>query len=107
MKMCKWLVIGLCAASLACGQGNTSSSKSDDDTSRDGDGDTMREPPPGAEDIDTDTFVAPGARATRRLTAAQIRNSVKVALGLGKGRDRVLTCDLTKDYVAINGDYRS
>jgi len=32
---------------------------------------------------------------------------VKVALGLGRGRDRVLTCDLTKDYVAINGDYRS
>jgi len=32
---------------------------------------------------------------------------LKVALGLGKGRDRVLTCDLTKDYVAINGDYRS
>ena len=31
----------------------------------------------------------------------------KVALGLGKGRDRVLTCDLTKEYVAINGDYRS
>ncbi len=33
--------------------------------------------------------------------------AVKVALGLGKGRDRVLTCDLTKEYVAINGDYRS
>jgi glutamate N-acetyltransferase / amino-acid N-acetyltransferase len=33
--------------------------------------------------------------------------SLKVALGLGKGRDRMLTCDLTKDYVAINGDYRS
>ncbi len=33
--------------------------------------------------------------------------SLKVALGLGKGRDRVLTCDLTMDYVAINGDYRS
>jgi glutamate N-acetyltransferase/amino-acid N-acetyltransferase len=32
---------------------------------------------------------------------------LKVALGLGNGRDRVLTCDLTKDYVAINGDYRS
>ena len=32
---------------------------------------------------------------------------LKVALGIGKGRDRVLTCDLTKDYVAINGDYRS
>jgi glutamate N-acetyltransferase/amino-acid N-acetyltransferase len=33
--------------------------------------------------------------------------SLKVALGLGRGRDRVLTCDLTKDYVTINGDYRS
>ena len=33
--------------------------------------------------------------------------TVKVALGLGAGRDRVLTCDLTKEYVAINGDYRS
>jgi glutamate N-acetyltransferase / amino-acid N-acetyltransferase len=33
--------------------------------------------------------------------------TLKVALGLGKGRDRMLTCDLTKDYVAINGDYRS
>jgi glutamate N-acetyltransferase / amino-acid N-acetyltransferase len=32
---------------------------------------------------------------------------IKVNLGLGKGRDRVLTCDLTKEYVAINGDYRS
>ena len=33
--------------------------------------------------------------------------SLKVALGLGRGTDRVLTCDLTKEYVAINGDYRS
>jgi glutamate N-acetyltransferase/amino-acid N-acetyltransferase len=33
--------------------------------------------------------------------------SLKVALGLGKGRDRILTCDLTKEYIAINGDYRS
>jgi glutamate N-acetyltransferase/amino-acid N-acetyltransferase len=32
---------------------------------------------------------------------------LKVALGLGRGRDRVLTCDLTKEYVAINGNYRS
>ena len=32
---------------------------------------------------------------------------IKVALGMGKGRDRVLTCDLTKEYIAINGDYRS
>ena len=33
--------------------------------------------------------------------------TLRVALGLGKGRDRILTCDLTKEYVAINGDYRS
>ncbi len=33
--------------------------------------------------------------------------SLKVAIGLGRARDRVLTCDLTKEYVAINGDYRS
>jgi glutamate N-acetyltransferase/amino-acid N-acetyltransferase len=33
--------------------------------------------------------------------------ALKVNLGLGKGKDRVLTCDLTKEYVAINGDYRS
>jgi glutamate N-acetyltransferase/amino-acid N-acetyltransferase len=32
---------------------------------------------------------------------------LKVGLGLGRGKDRVLTCDLTKEYVAINGDYRS
>ncbi|HEU5272333.1 MAG TPA: bifunctional glutamate N-acetyltransferase/amino-acid acetyltransferase ArgJ [Xanthobacteraceae bacterium] len=32
---------------------------------------------------------------------------LKVALGMGRGSDRVLTCDLTKEYVAINGDYRS
>jgi glutamate N-acetyltransferase / amino-acid N-acetyltransferase len=32
---------------------------------------------------------------------------MKVGLGLGRGKDRVLTCDLTKEYVAINGDYRS
>ena len=32
---------------------------------------------------------------------------LKVGLGIGRGRDRVLTCDLTKEYVAINADYRS
>jgi glutamate N-acetyltransferase / amino-acid N-acetyltransferase len=37
----------------------------------------------------------------------QPRICLKVALGLGRGRDRVLTCDLTKDYVAINADYRT
>ncbi|MBN8919273.1 MAG: bifunctional glutamate N-acetyltransferase/amino-acid acetyltransferase ArgJ [Rhizobiales bacterium] len=33
--------------------------------------------------------------------------TLKVALGLGTAKDRVLTCDLTKEYVSINGDYRS
>jgi glutamate N-acetyltransferase/amino-acid N-acetyltransferase len=37
----------------------------------------------------------------------QDKIQIKIGLGLGKGRDRVLTCDLTKEYVAINGDYRS
>src|SRR3954465_7273758 len=32
---------------------------------------------------------------------------IRIALGLGRGRDRVLTCDLTKEYVPLNGDYRS
>ncbi|WP_075221890.1 bifunctional glutamate N-acetyltransferase/amino-acid acetyltransferase ArgJ [Acuticoccus yangtzensis] len=33
--------------------------------------------------------------------------AIRVDLGLGTGRDTVWTCDLTKEYVAINGDYRS
>jgi len=32
---------------------------------------------------------------------------ITVDLGIGRGRSTVWTCDLTKDYVAINGDYRS
>jgi glutamate N-acetyltransferase/amino-acid N-acetyltransferase len=45
------------------------------------------------------------AEVSNAMKAPKIQ--VKIALGLGKGRDRVLTCDLTKEYVAINGDYRS
>ncbi|MTH99261.1 bifunctional glutamate N-acetyltransferase/amino-acid acetyltransferase ArgJ [Roseibium sp. RKSG952] len=33
--------------------------------------------------------------------------AISVELGLGKGQATVWTCDLTKEYVAINGDYRS
>jgi glutamate N-acetyltransferase / amino-acid N-acetyltransferase len=33
--------------------------------------------------------------------------TIRVDLGLGKGAATVYTCDLTKEYVAINGDYRS
>jgi glutamate N-acetyltransferase / amino-acid N-acetyltransferase len=32
---------------------------------------------------------------------------ITIDVGVGKGRDTVWTCDLTKEYVAINGDYRS
>ncbi len=32
---------------------------------------------------------------------------IRVDVGVGKGRNVVWTCDLTKEYVAINGDYRS
>ncbi|MCV0424523.1 MAG: bifunctional glutamate N-acetyltransferase/amino-acid acetyltransferase ArgJ [Roseibium sp.] len=32
---------------------------------------------------------------------------IRVDLGLGRGSATVWTCDLTKEYVAINGDYRS
>jgi len=45
------------------------------------------------------------AEVSKAMKAPKIQ--IKVQLGLGKGRDRVLTCDLTKEYVAINGDYRS
>ncbi|HXW71426.1 MAG TPA: bifunctional glutamate N-acetyltransferase/amino-acid acetyltransferase ArgJ [Methylocella sp.] len=32
---------------------------------------------------------------------------IRVDLGLGKGGAKIWTCDLTKEYVAINGGYRS
>ncbi len=32
---------------------------------------------------------------------------IHVDLGLGNGSAKIWTCDLTKEYVAINGDYRS
>jgi glutamate N-acetyltransferase / amino-acid N-acetyltransferase len=45
------------------------------------------------------------AEVSRLMRAAEIK--IRVDLGLGKGEAKVWTCDLTKDYVAINGDYRS
>jgi len=33
--------------------------------------------------------------------------ALKVDLGMGRGSDRVLTCDLTKEYIEINAHYRS
>jgi glutamate N-acetyltransferase/amino-acid N-acetyltransferase len=49
-------------------------------------------------------------RYSEEAASAYMKNQhivVTVDLGLGKGRDTVWTCDLTKEYVAINGDYRS
>src|SRR3954451_6596843 len=45
------------------------------------------------------------AEVSRAMQNPKIQ--ISIALGMGKGRDRILTCDLTKEYVAINGDYRS
>ena len=32
---------------------------------------------------------------------------IRADIGLGRGKATVWTCDLTKAYVEINGDYRS
>lgn len=54
-----------------------------------------------------------GARAPEydeATTSEYMKNDVidiTVDIGLGDGAARVLTCDLTKEYIAINGDYRS
>jgi glutamate N-acetyltransferase/amino-acid N-acetyltransferase len=47
---------------------------------------------------------------SEEAASAYMRNDsivVTVDIGLGTARDTVWTCDLTKEYVAINGDYRS
>jgi glutamate N-acetyltransferase / amino-acid N-acetyltransferase len=54
----------------------------------------------GARDPDYD-------EAAVSLVMQQPNITLKVALGLGRGSDRVLTCDLTKDYIEINAHYRS
>jgi glutamate N-acetyltransferase/amino-acid N-acetyltransferase len=55
-----------------------------------------------------DGLVAPGydeARMSAYMKNAELEISVTV--GPGAGRARMFTCDLTKRYVEINGDYRS
>jgi glutamate N-acetyltransferase / amino-acid N-acetyltransferase len=47
---------------------------------------------------------------SEEATSAYMKNDdikIRVDVGLGKGKATVWTCDLTKEYVAINGDYRS
>ncbi|WP_342109239.1 bifunctional glutamate N-acetyltransferase/amino-acid acetyltransferase ArgJ [Methylobacterium sp. SI9] len=45
------------------------------------------------------------AAASAVMRAPEIE--IRVDLGLGDGQARVWTCDLTKAYIEINGDYRS
>ena len=45
------------------------------------------------------------AKVSAAMRADEIE--ISVSLGLGRGKATVWTCDLTKEYVAINGDYRS
>ncbi len=50
------------------------------------------------------------AAYSEEAAAAEVKKQdivITVDLGLGKGSDTVWTCDLTKEYVAINGDYRT
>jgi len=45
------------------------------------------------------------AATSAYMKGDQIR--IRADIGLGRGKATVWTCDLTKEYVAINGDYRS
>ena len=43
--------------------------------------------------------------ATKAVQGRDVK--IGVDLGLGKGRARIWTCDLTDGYIRINGAYRS
>jgi len=45
------------------------------------------------------------AEVARYMQGREI--TIRVDLGVGRGADRVWTCDLTHDYIRINADYRS
>jgi glutamate N-acetyltransferase/amino-acid N-acetyltransferase len=45
------------------------------------------------------------AVATRAVSGREVR--IAADLGVGKGKARVWTCDLTHGYIDINGSYRS
>ncbi len=47
---------------------------------------------------------------SEEATSAYMRKQeirIRADIGIGRGKATVWTCDLTKEYVAINGDYRS
>ncbi|HTO41199.1 MAG TPA: bifunctional glutamate N-acetyltransferase/amino-acid acetyltransferase ArgJ [Rhizomicrobium sp.] len=45
------------------------------------------------------------AAATRAVSGREVE--ISIDLGIGKGKARVWTCDLTEGYIRINGSYRS
>jgi glutamate N-acetyltransferase / amino-acid N-acetyltransferase len=45
------------------------------------------------------------AAATKAVSGREV--AIKVDLGLGQGRSRIYTCDLTEGYIRINASYRS
>jgi glutamate N-acetyltransferase/amino-acid N-acetyltransferase len=58
--------------------------------------------------VATNGMVDPGYREAEG--AAYMKNAeleIGVDLGLGKGKAKVWTCDLTHRYIDINADYRS
>jgi glutamate N-acetyltransferase/amino-acid N-acetyltransferase len=63
--------------------------------------------------LDDTCIVSAGGRdATYTEAAGQAvmsrdRFEIRVALGRGQGEARVLTCDLSFDYVRINAEYRT
>ena len=62
----------------------------------------------GAIEVAKDGEVAPGykeADGAAYMKRAEIEITVDV--GIGEGADTMWTCDLTKEYIAINADYRS
>ena len=49
-----------------------------------------------------------GVEASLSAAAAELRGSqieLRIELGLGEGSANVLTCDLSEEYVRINGSY--
>ena len=45
------------------------------------------------------------SKINKYLKKSEIK--INISLGLGTGKSRMWTCDLTKDYISINADYRS
>jgi glutamate N-acetyltransferase / amino-acid N-acetyltransferase len=62
----------------------------------------------GDVEVARDGEVAPAYReADGAAYMRQPEIEISVDVGVGEGRDTIWTCDLTKEYIAINADYRS